>query len=247
MDPIEAARRIIEQRFPEARAALLAGSALTQRRTPTSDLDLVVLLPGRPAPYRETFRAEGWIVEVFAHTRSSLEHYSRLHEAARRPTLLRMCAHGHVLVSHDGQAEAIREVARQRLEAGPPALSGDELAARRYALTDLLDDLEGNQDAAELPYIAALVLQRTAELVLLTQRHWFGAGKWLHRELVEFDAAFAAELVAAHRVAVADGERAPLLEVAGLALDRAGGRLLEGYHDDGEDPDADDEAAPAAR
>ncbi|MEW1679049.1 nucleotidyltransferase domain-containing protein, partial [Streptomyces noursei] len=38
-DPVITARELVQDRFPTARAAFLAGSVLTDRRTPTSDLD----------------------------------------------------------------------------------------------------------------------------------------------------------------------------------------------------------------
>ncbi|MFI9780547.1 hypothetical protein ACIHCV_38735 [Streptomyces sp. NPDC051956] len=37
-DPVLTARELVRDRFPAARAAFLAGSVLTDRRTPTSDL-----------------------------------------------------------------------------------------------------------------------------------------------------------------------------------------------------------------
>jgi predicted nucleotidyltransferase len=52
MDAVDAARAVVEEHHPDARAAFLGGSVVTGRRTATSDLDIVVLLHGHPAPYR---------------------------------------------------------------------------------------------------------------------------------------------------------------------------------------------------
>ncbi|MEV5592907.1 nucleotidyltransferase domain-containing protein [Streptomyces sp. NPDC052496] len=49
-DPVLTARELVRNRFPAAQATFLAGSVLTDRWTPTSDLDIVVLLDGPPAP-----------------------------------------------------------------------------------------------------------------------------------------------------------------------------------------------------
>lgn len=57
----------------EAARSLEGGSALTEHRTATSDPDIVVVLPGPPAPFRETFEHAGWVVETFVHTRVSLD------------------------------------------------------------------------------------------------------------------------------------------------------------------------------
>lgn len=60
MDPIDAAHAVVEEHHPDARAAFLGGSVVTDRRTVTSDLDVVILLHGTPAPYRLNVHAHGW-------------------------------------------------------------------------------------------------------------------------------------------------------------------------------------------
>src|SRR6202035_4121241 len=90
-DPIETARSLVVGRFPAATAALLGGTVLSAHRTATSDLDVVVVLPGRPAPFRETMRHNGWTVELFVSTPSSLAFYIAKETSARRSPLLHMC------------------------------------------------------------------------------------------------------------------------------------------------------------
>ena len=242
MEPVDAAQRVAAEHFSEAVAVLLGGSALGDARTATSDLDLVVVLDGPPAPFRQTLRAHGWIVETFVHTRSSLEHYWGLDEQQRRPALLRMCAQSRVLASRDGQADRIRAEAQDRLAAGPPELAPEEQDRLRYALTDLLEDLEGCEDRGELAHIAAGVLVQASVLSLAVNGRWWGTGKWLHRELVALDAGLANDLVTAYRAAFADDGTGPLRRVAQGVLDRAGGPLLEGYVAVGEDPERDPHA-----
>jgi hypothetical protein len=239
MEPVDAAESVASEHFPEASAVLLGGSVLGAARTATSDLDLVVVLDGPPAPFRQTLRAHGWIVEAFVHTRSSLEHYWGLDEQQRRPALLRMCAQSRVVASRDGQADRIRAEAQDRLADGPPQLTPEERDRLRYALTDLLEDLAGCDDRGELAHIAARVLVQTSELALAVNGRWWGTGKWLHRELVAFDAQLADELAAAHRAALADGDTEPLHRVAQGVLEWAGGRLLEGYVAAGDGPAGD--------
>ena len=71
MDAIDAARAVVDEHHPAARAAFLGGSVLTGRRTPLSDLDIVVLLHGSPAPYRSSLRHGEWPVEMFVHTEAT--------------------------------------------------------------------------------------------------------------------------------------------------------------------------------
>ncbi len=223
MDPVADARALILERFPGALAAFLGGGVLSARRTATSDLDIVVLLDGPPAPYRESLRWRGWPVELFVHDLSSIELWFGLDTARRKANLARMVAEGARLTDRDGTAARITERARSVLAVGPPPLSGPELELRRYGLTDLLDDLAGSIDTGETAFICRDVLVQTAELAVLLAGSWLGSGKWLLRELRAADPPLAAQLLAAIDNPVR------LSALADQVLARAGGRLWEGY------------------
>lgn len=231
MDHVEVARELVQERFPHARAAFLAGSVLTDHRTPTSDLDIVVLLTGLPAPCRESLVHRGWPVELFAQTEPDWHAFVERETAARRSPLLAMCAEGMLLADADGVGAALQREAQARLTAGPPQASEAELDDWRYALTDGLDDLRGCTDRQERVYLVADLLHRASELALVAGRHWLGCGKWLSRRLVTADAALHGKLTSGAVAAVSgdvDGcERftAAVEEV----LDRVGGPLWAGY------------------
>jgi len=67
MDPVADARALVSERFPTALAAFLGGGVLSDRRTPTSDLDIVVIVGVLPAPYRESMTWRNWPAELFVH------------------------------------------------------------------------------------------------------------------------------------------------------------------------------------
>src|SRR5687767_2827008 len=97
MDPVSAARALVEELFPGALYAFVGGSVLTEQRTGTSDLDVVVVLDGLPRPYRESLRWRAWPVELFVHSETSLHAYLDKDFERRQPSLARMCAEGAVL------------------------------------------------------------------------------------------------------------------------------------------------------
>lgn len=146
-----------------------------------------------------------------------------------------MCAEGIQLLSVDGSAERIRREARRRLEAGPRGLDEQEWAARRYALSDLRDDLRGSQHGPELAFIANALLAATCEMALLAAGGWLGSGKWLARELEQVDAGLLQQLVPAHARAIV-GDCGDLLGLVGQVLDRVGGPLSSGYYASGQLP-----------
>ena len=239
-DPIGDARALAAERFPEALAVVLAGSVLTRRRTPASDLDVVVLLAGPPAPFRETIRCRGWPVELFVQTHASAQWFWDDETQRRSSPLLHMCAEGRLLVDVDGAGTWLQSQARTRLAAGPPVADRATVDRHRYLLTDALDDLVACHDVGERAFVADAVLQSSARLALLHADRWQGGGKWLYRRLSELDPALARRLVANHREAL-DGDATLLLGVVHEVLDRVGGPLAEGYHESG-----DAVGAPAA-
>lgn len=228
---VETAGRLVRSRFPEARAAFLAGSVLTPRRTPTSDLDVVVLLAGPPAPFRESLRYGGWPVELFVQTEAVWHRYAEQETAARRSPLLAMCADGLLLVDADGLGAALQREARERVAAGPPPVPVAELDHQRYLLTDALDDFRGCTDPHERVYLVADVVRRAAELALSAGGHWLAGGKWLSRRLADAEPQLQRHLADGAAAALSGADDGPeCLEAAvAEALALAGGPLWEGF------------------
>ena len=223
MDPVTDARALVRERFPAALAAYLGGGVLSDRRTPTSDLDIVVILGDVAAPYRESLTWRNWPAELFVQRPDTIGVWYAKDLARRRPTLARMCSDGVILADADGTAALIRDQATAVLVAGPPPPDLTELNGRRYGLSDLLDDLAGTADDGERAIICACVVRDTAELALVAGGSWLGSGKWLLRELRAADPQLAEELLAVR------DDPARLAALAEMVLARAGGRLWDGY------------------
>jgi hypothetical protein len=232
VEAIEAAADLVRQRFPEALAAFLGGSVLTRARTPMSDLDIVVIRPDGAAVYRETVRHDGWLAELFVNTPTVYHEILDREIAARRSPLLHMVGAGVILVDAGGSAARLHAEAARALAEGPPAASAEEIEDARYTLSDLDDDLAGATGVDEIAAIATRVYAETGRLALMLARSWLGGGKWLARRLRTTDPDLHAALTEALRSAVADADVTGLRRVAQDVLDRAGGRLMEGYRRD---------------
>lgn len=229
-DPERAARALVRDRFPEARQAWLAGSVVHGRATATSDLDVTVLLDETDVR-RESLVHEGWPVELFVHTAASVRHFVGVDLARRRPTMARLVATGVPLLAGDAGADLVAECAAA-LAAGPGPLPAADLALARYALSDLLDDLEGVAGGPLATAVAVETWRSSAELLLASSDRWGGTGKWLVREVEALDAdlgtTYASRLDSALRDALG-GDPERLTSVADEVLDRVGGRLWAGY------------------
>ncbi len=234
LDALDAARQIVSTRFPDARAAFLTGSILTAHRTSTSDLDIVIVLNGPPAPFRETLREHGWPVELFVQTLASIKYFSELEAKNLSGVTLKMISDGFILHSVESLAEQLQTDATQRLTKGPDPLSEHEMRRRRYLLTDQLDDLIGSTHPIEIMYITQQLLIGCSELALITRRKWLSSGKWLSRSLATCDPDFSDRLYQAARSVLIDDDKAPMHAVTREVLKRVGGPLTEGYKVEGE-------------
>lgn len=230
-DPIETADRFLSERFPDARAAIVGGSVIRGEGTPTSDLDLVIVVEGGEAPYRRSDRYQGWPIESFVHTEESYPRYFDIERG--RPSLAVMIVEGVVLRNVEGLADRVKATAQAALDAGPEPLSEERLQDWRYSLTDLLDDFLGCDRREEGIFIANNLAVESADLLLLLHRSWRGDGKWVPRALARHDPQAAHRLVAALDAYYRNGEKEPLVQFAETVLTEAGGKLWEGYYQKG--------------
>jgi hypothetical protein len=229
----QTARRLVDERYPQARAAWLGGSVARGTATPTSDLDITVLLPGPPAPLRESLRYAEWPVELFVHTEDSLARYCEKDRRRRQPSMMRLVGETIVLLDTDGSGAALQASGKAQLLAGPPPLSATDIDLLRYKISDLLDDLIGADSNDARTAVAALLWQDAAALLLTGANYWTGTGKGLLRELATYDTAhgtdYATALPAALRAATT-GSPAALISAADSILEPYGGRLFAGFH-----------------
>jgi uncharacterized glyoxalase superfamily protein PhnB len=226
-DPVGAATALVRERFPGAVAAFLGGTVLGPLRTPTSDLDVVVVLPEGAGAFRETVTYAGWTAELFVNTTSGLRRLVAREVAARRSPLIDMLGGG-VVLAGGATARALAGHARELAAAGPPPATDEEMADLRYGVSDLLDDLRGASDPGEMAFVAVRLLDAAARLALTAGGSWLGTGKWLGRRLAAHDPGLHRDLLAGLRAALA-GDTGPLDAATVSVLDRVGGPRLAGY------------------
>jgi len=223
----------VAERYPSAVAAILGGSAVRGEGSETSDLDLLVVIDELAAPYRESFVSHGWPVEAFVNNPSSYRFFFEQNIRRRRPSLPQMCAEGVVLVDDMGVGAHIKEEAEALVAAGPAPLSTDELDSVRYRVTDLLDDFIGARTMPETYFTATELVLAASDLLLGTRGRWLASSKWIDREIRRLDKDLADRLVSSLEALFRAGDRTPLVSWVEGALAQAGGRLFEGYRQEG--------------
>jgi Nucleotidyltransferase domain len=231
-DAVSLTRRLVQQQFPQARAAWLGGSVATGQQTTTSDLDITVLLDGPPAPFRTSQTIDQWPVEFFVQTEESLMRFCAVDLARHRPTTMRLVGSSIVLVDTDGSGPRLQSLLHHMDNDGPPPSSPDELDGMRYGVSELLSDLTTAPTADECLTVAAALLREAGDLLLGANRRWSGSGKWLLREIKAFDddqgTGHAAELMRGLRAA-ADGDPSGMRQAVLDILASCGGVLFDGF------------------
>ncbi|MEU7581261.1 nucleotidyltransferase domain-containing protein [Streptomyces sp. NPDC041068] len=229
--PAAEALALVEDRFPQALGVVLGGSAALGRATPTSDLDVAVLLPEGETGRREVVRHGGRLAELFLHTVADVpEHFER-DRLLRRGTILFIYDQGLPLADPHGVLPSLREQARAILAEGPPPLTEAEWERGRYVLTCFMDDLTDTapDERYEQLALADFTLREAAHLLIAHHGGWTGIGKWLPRRLLEADPRRGKALLEGHRAVAEHADPALLAEAVGQVLGLLGGPLREGY------------------
>jgi predicted nucleotidyltransferase len=226
-DPVRQARDLVAERYPEALAAFLGGSTATGTATPTSDLDIAVLMPSGHDTLRDTTREDGRIVEWFVHTPDTVGRF--IQEPDRRAVMTRVYGQGIVLADQDGAAARIAAEAGAILDAGPQPRDAAGREELRYALTDAFDDLTDATDPHEQLAVADHVVQLAGDLLCELRGGWTGRGKWLPRRLLEADPEAGGALLDAWLTLARGADAEPLLHCVRTLLTEAGGPLREGF------------------
>lgn len=225
MDAFEIAHRIASTRFPSAIGVWLSGSSAAGRSGAASDVDVVVVVRDAQ-PFRETGSLDGQLVELFVQTETSLAEWYATEARDYRCTLAHMLATGHLVVG-DEQANELQLAARRHVDVGPRERPVNETDSLRYHLSAAMDDLAGCTDDDERVFIAHEVVALASDLELAMARSWTGRGRWRHRWLRGARPDIAHRL--AESLSAARDDQSQLIGVASDVLERAGGRLQEGY------------------
>ncbi|UUZ83359.1 nucleotidyltransferase domain-containing protein [Paenibacillus sp. P26] len=228
LSAFEAAVRFIELHYPACEGAILAGSIVIGRATPSSDLDIVIFDESAGFPYRRTYREFGWVIEAFVLTRESYRYFFDQGIDSAIPSLQRMCSDG-VLLRGQGVIEDIVDEARQEWLAGPPAWSREEIDKARYGITETLDDLKGSTKRAECLFIVHKLTSLLSEFLLRVNGQWLGDGKWMSRGLHAWNTSLASRLEEALEAFYRREDRNELARFAAEVLSPYGGFLTEGY------------------
>jgi predicted nucleotidyltransferase len=226
--PQEVVKRILKLKFPEAKVIFLAGSVVRGEGTAYSDLDLVVVFEKIKTAWRDSFYFEGWPVEVFIHDFETIRYFfTELDYKVGIPSLANMVTQGIEIPTSTEFSDRIKKMAKETIEAGPPAWSPKDLQWARYSVTDLCDDLREPRSTAELVATAVRLYKTLSNFYLRSQRLWSGSGKHIPKRLAQVDLSFAKKFDEAFQNVFSKHDASQVLSLAENVLNPYGGFLFE--------------------
>lgn len=229
-DPLATAKAALAKRYPEAELAFLAGSVVRGDATMTSDLDLVVVFERLDRAYRQSFTLDGWPIEAFVHDPQTLRYFMEEVDGPRGvPSLPAMISEGIAIPEVTALARSLKDCAKAVLESGPPPLSAEELDSRRYAITDMSEDLVEPRSPIEAWATGIQLYTLMADFALRARGEWSATGKTLPRRLSMADPELAQAFEAAFDALFEARDTGPVIALAERILQPHGGRLRDGY------------------
>lgn len=227
-DYLSVAKHIFTARFPDAACGFVAGSIVTGHGTPSSDIDLIVLYDDNDhETYRESIMAEGWPVEIFVHNLKSQDYFFNEDIENGASSTLTMVTTG-ILIGLDTKLGfARKEQAEALLAQGPEPLTSEVIDWKRYAITDLLEDLRYPKDCDYRYGILADLFTLLGNFYLRAQGKWSGSGKQLVKILKQDDPVFAARFLSSFNFN--NPNFAAIEQLVNDILAPYGGQLFTGY------------------
>jgi predicted nucleotidyltransferase len=232
-DIISVANAIRSDRYVDAIVVFAAGSILRGEGTAYSDLDLVVVYNKLPCAYRESFRFGGYPVEAFVHDPETLEYFfCEVDRPSGIPALPQMVLEGVEIPATSNESRALKEHAASMIAAGPPSLDAATEQRRRYALTDLLDDLRDPRSRDELIGTGAQLYEQLADYHLRRHGLWSAKGKAIPRALWRADPELCTRYSHSFERLFTHSEARDVIHLAEELLRAGGGPLFEGFRSD---------------
>ncbi len=224
------AHRFAQQRYPDARLALVCGSWARGCAHQDSDIDLFVIDSTVNDLLFEGLFFDSCLIEVCALPPQRVETFFASSARNRSAPVPHQVLNGIVVAGMLGYAEEVKAAARSVLAHGPDELNTVEKLDLRWQLTALLHDLT-HAAAEEVPALAAQCHTQLAQAAIDAARGWRGERKTLRRALRQSLPALVEPLDAALIDAI-QGDRQPMLKIGHQILEQLGGRqrtYLERY------------------
>lgn len=229
-DPLETIKKIIKERYPEAKAVFWAGSVLQKNDTASSDLDVVIVFDVIPHAYREAFIYDDWPIDAFIHDPDTIRYFFKKIEANDgRPALIQMILSGYEVMGENDFSKNLKNIAQEALNLGPTIWTKEQIDKERFLITDILDDIKFPKNSNEQIASAIHLFEPLIQFYFRAQNKWAASGKSLIRYLKNEDPALSLEFTEAFKQIFKDNNCTLLEKLIHKILAPYGGALWDGF------------------
>ena len=193
-------------------------------------MDIVIITEYERTPFRQSFFKHDWMIETFVFSMESYKLFFADDYKQRIPSIIQMCQEGVIIKDTNDLSGIIKKDADEWMNKGVTPYSDKELEAKRYMLTNIIDDLIGCNDFEQQIFIVNQMIEYACNIILVTNGHWEAKGKWIQKRMKEFDPQIYKEMITALNTFYKNEDKGPLIRFVEKELDKVGGRLFEGYY-----------------
>lgn len=227
-DPLKTITKLINQKYPQAKAVFWGGSVHNNQATDSSDLDLVIVYESLENAYREAFIYDGWPIDAFIHDPETLNYFFEESRAGNGISgLAYMILNGLEIIKGSTFSDNIKKSAQEFLYAGPATWDQAQINKERFLITDVLDDIKNPVGRDEQTASAAWLLEALGQFYFRSQNKWCASGKSIIRYLKSDNPSLALEFTQAFEDLFQTGHPAALELLVKKILEPYGGLLAE--------------------
>jgi hypothetical protein len=210
-----------------------AGSFIRGEGTAFSDLDCVVVYESLPNAFRESFRFAEFPVEAFVHDPQTLNYFFwEVDRPTGIPALPQMVKEGIEIPESNTFSRSLKKLAESIIEMGPPPLTLEDDRKRRYAITDLLNDIRDPRSYTELIATAGQLFESLPDYYLRKNGLWSAKGKSIPRVFERANAILFERYRESFTSLFRDGDPSAVIAFSEDLLQTAGGLFFEGHRGD---------------
>lgn len=228
--PLHTIKKVIQERYSDAKAIFWSGSVSKNEGKEHSDLDLVIIYDKVPNAYREAFIYEGWPIDAFIHDPDTLRYFfEESKNSSGISGLIHMVLEGQVITPPTRISESVIKMAKDYLEAGPAVWDKSQIDKERFLITDVLDDIKSPVSQAEQMASAGWLYEALSQFYFRSQNKWCASGKSIVRYLKSENPTLESEFTYSFSRLFKTGDSSALEILVKKILGPFGGLLWDGF------------------
>jgi hypothetical protein len=232
-DPLKTIKKLINEKYPRAKAVFWSGSVYNNQATQASDLDIVIIFESLEHAYREAFIYDGWPIDAFIHDLDTLRYFCEELEAHDgRPALINMLLNGKTILDNRAMIESSKKIAQQAKDMGPAKWTQFQIDKERFLITDILDDILYPKNTMEQMASAIYLFEPLIQFYFRANHQWAASGKSLLRLLRSENPGLFLDITQCFENLFKAGNTSGVKKVVHTILEPFGGFLWDGFRAD---------------